>query len=148
MIDEARAFSEMRSDTTGHEFRVGVSAGPGALPSWKREADYLFAQVRYSIDDFMRWRSSIDFDGPVYAGVMLVPSVAMARKISAEIRDLAVPDSWMTAIDADPTAGVTLACDLVIALKDSGAFDGAHLIPVSRYREVAATLEAQLGGKT
>ncbi len=74
MIDEARAFSEMRSDATGHEFRVGVSAGPGALPSWKREADYLFAQVRYSIDDFMRWRSSIDFDGPVYAGVMLVPT--------------------------------------------------------------------------
>ncbi len=58
----------------------------------------------------------------------------MARKISAEIRDLAVPDSWMTAIDADPTAGVTLACDLVIAVKDSGAFDGAHLIPVSRYQ--------------
>jgi methylenetetrahydrofolate reductase (NADPH) len=76
--------------------------------------------------------------------VMVIPSLAMARKISAEVRDLAVPDSWMAAIDADPATGVALACDLVMALKESGAFDGAHLIPVSKYREVAATLEPQI----
>ncbi|HEY3670063.1 MAG TPA: methylenetetrahydrofolate reductase [Acidimicrobiia bacterium] len=144
MIDEARTFAEAQPGGTTRAFQVGVSAGPGRLPSWKREADYLFAQVRYSLDDFLRWRASIEFDGPVYAGVMVIPSLAMARKISADIRDLAVPDSWMAAIDADPAAGVALACELVMALKESGAFDGAHLIPVSKYREVAATLEPQL----
>jgi 5,10-methylenetetrahydrofolate reductase len=31
-----------------------------------------------------------------------------------------------------------------LAIRDSGAFDGVHLIPVSRYREVAALLEIEL----
>jgi hypothetical protein len=73
---------------------------------------------------------------------MVVPSVAMARKIGSDIQQLAVPDSWLTAIDRDPNAGVELACDLVHAVRESGAYDGVHLIPVSRYREVAARLEA------
>jgi len=33
----------------------------------------------------------------------------------------------------------------VLAIRDSGAFDGVHLIPVTRYREVAARLEQLLG---
>ena len=37
--------------------------------------------------------------------------------------------------------GVALACDLVEGVRESGAFDGVHLIPVSKYREVAARLE-------
>jgi len=45
------------------------------------------------------------------------------------------------AIERDPTASVRLACDLVESIRASGAFDGVHLIPVSRYREVAARLE-------
>jgi hypothetical protein len=53
-----------------------------------------------------------------------------------------VPDAWLAAIDRDPNAGVELACDLVDGVRESGAYDGVHLIPVSRYREVAARLEA------
>ena len=98
--------------------------------------------MRFSLEELLEWRSTVDFAGPVYAGVMVVPSVAMARKISADIRQLAVPDSWLAAIERDPTAGVTLACDLVEGVRESGAFDGVHLIPVSRYREVAARLES------
>ena len=137
MIEELRAFS---AGTAG-PFRAGVSAGPGPLPGWKRDADFVFAQVRYSLDEMLDWRAGIEFDGPVYAGVMVVPSVAMARKIGADIQQLAVPDAWLAAIDRDPNAGVELACDLVDAVRESGAFDGVHLIPVSRYREVAARLE-------
>jgi methylenetetrahydrofolate reductase (NADPH) len=137
MIDELRAFP-----TEGaRPFRAGVAAGPGPLPAWKRDADFVFAQVRFSLNEMLEWRSQIDFDGPVYAGVMVVPSVSMARKIGADIQQLAVPDTWLAAIERDPTAGVSLACDLVENIRDSGAFDGVHLIPVSRYREVAARLE-------
>jgi 5,10-methylenetetrahydrofolate reductase len=114
------------------------------LPEWKRGADFLFAQVRFSLDELLEWRAGIEFDGPVYAGVMVVPSAAMARKISADIPQLAVPDTWLRAIERDPAAGVGLACDLVEEIRDSRAFDGVHLIPVSRYREVAARLEVQL----
>jgi 5,10-methylenetetrahydrofolate reductase len=142
MIDELRAFGEMK--TLPRPFRVGVSAGPGPLPAWKRTADFLFAQVRFSLDDLMRWRSTVQFDGPIYAGIMAVPSIGMARKIGAEIPELRVPDAWLDAIDRDPTAGVRLACELVQAVESSGAFAGVHLVPVSKYREVAATLEASL----
>jgi methylenetetrahydrofolate reductase (NADPH) len=138
MIDELRVFP-----TEGaRPFRAGVAAGPGPLPAWKRDADFVFAQVRFSMNEMLEWRAQIDFGGPVYAGVMVVPSVSMARKISADIRQLAVPDDWLAAIERDPTAGVSLACDLVEDIRESGAFDGVHLIPVSRYREVAARLES------
>ncbi|HTK16632.1 MAG TPA: methylenetetrahydrofolate reductase [Acidimicrobiia bacterium] len=137
MIDELRAFP-----TEGvRPFRAGVAAGPGPLPAWKRDADFVFAQVRFSMNEMLEWRAQIDFGGPVFAGVMVVPSVSMARKISADIPQLAVPGDWLAAIERDPTAGVSLACDLVENIRASGAFDGVHLIPVSRYREVAARLE-------
>ncbi len=139
MIEELRAFPAGPAGP----FRVGVSAGAGPLPEWKRAADFVFAQVRFSLDEMLEWRAGIDFDGPVYAGVIVVPSVAMGRKIGADIKELTVPDAWLAAIERDPNAGVDLACDLVEAVRESGAYDGVHLIPVSRYREVAARLEAR-----
>lgn len=144
MIEELRAFPTTNDYTGARPFRAGVSAGAGKLPPWKRDADFLFAQVRFSLDALLEWRAGIEFDGPVYAGVMVVPSVAMARKVSADIPQLAVPDAWLRAIEADPAAGVELACDLVAGIRDSGAFDGVHLVPVSRYRDVATRLELRL----
>ena len=144
MMQELRTFPETHAIATDRPFRAGVSAGAGPLPEWKRAADFLFAQVRFDLDALLEWRAGIEFDGPVYAGVMVVPSVAMARKISADIPQLAVPDPWLRAIEADPMAGVELACDLVAAIRASGAFEGVHLIPVSRYRDVASRLEARL----
>jgi len=141
MLEELRTFPATFEPSTGRPFRAGVSAGPGPLPEWKRGADFLFAQVRFSLDDLLEWRAGIAFDGPVYAGVMVVPSAGMARKIGADIPQLAVPKEWIDAIERDPSAGVALACDLVEAIRGSGAFDGVHLIPVSRYREVATRLE-------
>jgi methylenetetrahydrofolate reductase (NADPH) len=143
MIEELRSFSASQVGPA-RPFRVGVTAGQGPLPPWKRDADFLLAQVRFSLDELLRWRATIEFNGPVYAGVMVVPSVAMAHKISADIAQLAVPDRWLIAIEQDPGAGVDLACALVSDIKDSGAFDGVHVIPVSRYREVAAQLERRL----
>jgi methylenetetrahydrofolate reductase (NADPH) len=144
MIEELRTFPLTQAFAPARSFRVGASAGPGPLPAWKREADFLFAQVQYSLDDLLRWRSTIEFDGPIYPGVMVVPSATMGRKISADVAQLAVPDAWLNAIERDPAAGVRLACDLVAAIKESGVFEGVHLIPVSRYRQVAADLEARL----
>jgi 5,10-methylenetetrahydrofolate reductase len=139
MIEELRGFPAGAAGP----FRAGVSAGAGPLPDWKRDADFVFAQVRFSLDEMLEWRSSTNFDGPVYAGVMVVPSVAMGRKIGADIPQLTVPDAWLGAIERDPNAGVELACELVEAVRASGAYDGVHLIPVSRYREVAARLETR-----
>ena len=53
-----------------------------------------------------------------------------------------MPEEWIAAVDRDRMAGVELACELVTDVADLGGFDGVHLIPGVRYREVAARLEA------
>jgi 5,10-methylenetetrahydrofolate reductase len=142
MIEELRSFPADNHLVTARPFRAGVAAGAGALPAWKHDADFLFAQVRFSLDELLEWRSTVEFHGPVYAGIMVVPSVAMARKLGADFSQLAVPDAWLDAIERDSTAGIALACDLIEGVRASGAFDGVHVIPVSKYREVAARLES------
>ncbi len=142
MIREARAFGEQRPGAAG--FRVGVTSGLAPVPAWKLEADFLFAQVSFSIDELLEWRAGFDFPGPVFAGVMVVASLAMARKLETDVPQLTVPDRVASQLERDPAAGIELVCDLVLRIKESGAFDGVHLIPVSRYRETAARLELLL----
>ncbi|MHB8492374.1 MAG: methylenetetrahydrofolate reductase, partial [Solirubrobacteraceae bacterium] len=76
-----------------------------------------------------------------YAGVMVIASASMARKLSTDIPQLAVPEPVINRIERDGKVGVEIAFDLIMAIRESGAFDGVHLIPVSRYREMAALLE-------
>src|SRR5689334_19148042 len=67
MLEEARRFDR--------PMRLGVTARPsGSLPAWKRAADFLFVQVSFDVDAVVEWRSSLDFAGPVFAGVMVTPS--------------------------------------------------------------------------
>ena len=142
MIAEARQFSQ-RPDVGG-KFRIGVAAGPGPIPTWKREADFLVTQVTFSAAELISWRASQDFAGPVYAGVMVLPSAAMARKLSAEVPQLAVPETVISQLESDRDSGVAMACDMIKLIRDSDAFDGIHLIPVNRYREIASRLEPTL----
>jgi methylenetetrahydrofolate reductase (NADPH) len=140
MLDETRRF-EAGSENLTRPFRLGVTTRLGPLPAWKRAADFLFVQVSFSVDALVRWRETIDFDGPVFAGVMVPASATMARKLSSEIPQLAVPDALIAALDSNRDAGVDFACDMVARLRESSSFDGVHLVPVARYREVAARLE-------
>jgi 5,10-methylenetetrahydrofolate reductase len=135
MLDHARTFDE--------GLRLGVSTRLTVLPTWKREADFLFVQVSFSLDHLLAWRRDTGFDGPVYAGVMVVPSPGRARKLMAEVPQLAVPPTVVEALEADPAAGVKIACDLVRAIRDSGDFDGVHLIPINRASETVRQLQAQ-----
>ena len=81
------------------------------------------------------------FAGPVFAGVMVPTSATMARKLSADVPELAVPDGLVTVLETDPDAGIDYVCQMVRDIKVSGAFDGVHIIPISRYRDIAARLE-------
>jgi 5,10-methylenetetrahydrofolate reductase len=139
MISEARSFSE-RAGLEG-SLRLGATTSLGSLQSWKQGADFLLAQVSYSLDELLKWRSTVDFDGPIYAGVMVLPSSSMARKLTAEVPQLAVPGEIIDQLDRESGAGVDLACAYVQAIYESELFDGVHLIPVNRYREIAARLE-------
>jgi 5,10-methylenetetrahydrofolate reductase len=143
MLDEARRF-EHHHQRRAPRFRLGVASGLAPLPAWKRDADFVFAQVGFSVDELLRWRSSVDFSGRVYPGVLVVASAQMAAKLSADIPQLSVPDWLVDRLDRGPGAGVEFACEMLCQIRDSGAFDGAHLIPVHRYREVARLLETML----
>jgi 5,10-methylenetetrahydrofolate reductase len=142
MIEEARSF--MPAGGTSNGPRIGVTTRLSPLPTWKKDADFLFVQVSFSAEQLVTWRETIEFDGPVFAGVLAPSSAAMARKLSSDIGQLAVPEPLIEDLDRDPNAGVDFACDLVCEIRDTRAFDGVHVIPVARYREVAARLERLL----
>jgi 5,10-methylenetetrahydrofolate reductase len=139
MLHEARRFAERERDLAG--LRVGVTSRLTALPSWKQEADFLFVQVSWSVPALLDWRSVLAFDGPVFAGVLVPTSATMARKLSADTPELTVPDHLIASLEADPDAGVDFACQMVHDIREAGAFDGVHLVPVSRYRQIASRLE-------
>jgi 5,10-methylenetetrahydrofolate reductase len=145
MIDEVRSYGSGPLFQGYPDFRIGTVAKATRPIAWRTRADFLFVQINYSIERLLRWRESLDFDGKVYAGVLVLASSRMARRINAAIPDIRVPQTIIDKLDDSPEVGVDLACDQIASLRDSGAFDGVHLVPVGRFREVAARLPELLG---
>ena len=141
MIDDIRTFTRQRAFGESPSFRLGATSRLVALPAFERDADFLLSQVSFSLDALLRWRQQLSFIGPVYAGVMVLASAPMANKITGLIPEIDIPEAWVNAVERDRLAGVELACEFIENIRMSGAFDGVHLVPVSRYREVAARLE-------
>ena len=141
MIEEARNCATDPVFTGVAPWRIGAAASLRPLPRWKHSADFLLTQVSYSAEAQLRWRDANPADIPVYAGVMVLASARMARRLAASIPDIDIP-RWLTdQVAADKNAGVDAACEQIRQLRDSGAFQGVHLVPVGRYREVSARLE-------
>jgi methylenetetrahydrofolate reductase (NADPH) len=145
MVELARAAATARPFAGAGSFRVGAATGLRPVPAWKRDADFLFAQVSFSIDRLLAWRETFDDGLDVYAGVMVVASAGMARRLAVSAPDIDVPAALVAAVESDPDAGVDAALEMVDAIEASDAFAGVHLVPVSRYRQVAARLKARYG---
>ena len=141
MIAEGRAYSETLGDRA--PMRFGAATGLRPLPKWKQSADFLFVQIGFSVEALLEWRAGIELGMPVYAGVIVLASAGMARRRRPTSR-ARVPPDLVDRLEGDRNAGVDVAVDLVTAIRDTGLFDGVHLIPVARYREVAARLEQLL----
>jgi 5,10-methylenetetrahydrofolate reductase len=75
---------------------------------------------------------------------MVIASSAHARRLASAIPDIDIPSDLVDRLDGDRLAGVESTCEQVLKIRESGAFDGVHLVPVARYREVAARLEQLL----
>ncbi|MFE2067555.1 methylenetetrahydrofolate reductase [Streptomyces sp. NPDC059467] len=144
MIEQAEAADEDPVFDGCGPFQTGVTSGLRPFPKWKNAADFVFVQVSYSLDTLHRWRDSVSLSVPVYAGVMVVASAGMARNLAAKIPDIDIPEQLVADVERDRDAGVAAVCEQILAIRDSGAFDGVHLVPVSRYRQVAALLEREL----
>jgi methylenetetrahydrofolate reductase (NADPH) len=143
MIEEGRRFAAPLTGAA-QPMRFGAAAGLGSLPAWKREADFLFVQIGFSLEPLLRWREQVDLTIPVYAGVMSLASPTQAQALAATIPDIDIPLQLIEEVARDRLAGVEAACQLVLDIRDCGAFDGVHLVPVARYRAVAARLEQLL----
>lgn len=142
MIEHAEAATEAREFAGVAPFRLGATTRlTNRIPAWKQQADFLFVQVGFDLDRLLTWRESIETDVDVYAGVMVVASATMARRLLATVPDIDIPESLIRDVESDPDAGVEAAVELVAGIEASGAFAGVHLVPVSRYRQVAARLE-------
>jgi len=143
MMEDARSLNDDPAFAGAAPFRVGVAAGLRRVPSWKRAADFVFAQMSFSVDALVRWRESAALDVPVYAGVLVLASPAMARRLAATIPDIEIPEALVERVAQDRLAGVEAACEQIEQLRDSGAFDGVHLGPVARNAEVVLRLESR-----
>ncbi len=120
--------------------RYSVTGGPGSLADWKRGAERIFVQVGWSVDELERRVERLGTDLPVYAGVLVVASAGMARRLGDRVPELAPPAPLADALERDDLAGVRAAVDLVSALEASGACAGVHLVPGVRSGEVATAL--------
>jgi methylenetetrahydrofolate reductase (NADPH) len=134
MIDEAHAYQE-RSFSVGATIRVGAP-----VPTWKATTDFLLVQVSYDLDRLFAWRDTVDYSGKLLAGVMVMASSKMAHRIATEVPQIGVPPQLIDDLDANPDAGVDLAIDMIDQIRASGQFDGVHLVPVGRYRDIANRL--------
>ena len=143
MIDEIRSFGTGPIFDGFPPFRVGTVGKPGRRLAWKTRADFIFVQITHSLDRLLSWREAVadeGFAGRVYPGVLVLASSRMARRVNATLPDVQIPQALVDKLDDDPNMGVELACEQIAAIRDSGAFDGVHLVPVGRFREVAARL--------
>ena len=141
MLDEIRTYGASETFIGHKPFSVGVTSRLSALPEWKRQADFLFVQATFDLEGLMRWRESLSFDGQVFAGVLVVASVDMAKTLCEATDQIDLPLELLKRLEADREAGVAAACGLMEDIRSSGAFDGVHVIPVGKYRTMAAQLE-------
>lgn len=140
MIEQVHSFGSGALFSGFPDFRIGTVAKPGRPLAWRTRAEFVFVQISFATERLIRWRESLDYTGKMYAGVLVLTSKRMAQRINAALPDVHIPQSIIDKLDDDPRIGLDLAMDQIEALKTSGAFDGVHLIPVSRYREMAERL--------
>lgn len=144
MIDEVRSFGTGPLFQGYPDFRIGTVAKVGRPLAWRNRADFLFLQITYGRERLLRWREALPFSGKVYAGVIVLAGARMARRVNATIPEIRVPQRLIDRLEQEPTAGIDIACEQVEWLKASGAFDGVHLVPVNRYKEMARRLAESL----
>jgi 5,10-methylenetetrahydrofolate reductase len=119
MINEVRSFGTGPLFQGYPDFRIGTVAKTGRELAWRRAADFIFVQVTYSMDRLFRWRESLDYDGKVYAGVLVLASGRMARSVNASVPEIRIPQEIVEKVESDPDIGVDLACDQIQTIKDS-----------------------------
>ena len=142
MISEVRSFGTGALFEGYADFKIGTVARTGKPITWRASADFLFVQITYAPHRLIEWRNDLDFDGSVYAGVLVLASARMARRINATIPEIRIPERIIDKLESDPGYGIEFAIEQIETVRDSGLFDGVHLVPVTRFRQMAERLRS------
>jgi methylenetetrahydrofolate reductase (NADPH) len=140
MIDEARDF---REDALVNEYpalKMGTVAKLAKPLAWRSAADFVLVQVTYALDRLAGWAQSLDYEGRMYAGVLVLENARMAHRISATIPDISIPENVIKRLESNPSYGLDLALEQVEAVRALKRFAGVHLIPVKLFSQVAQML--------
>ena len=121
MIEEVRALPADRAFAGVAEFRVGAAAALRPLPAWKGTADFLFAQVSFSVEALIRWRDANPVEIPVFAGVMVLASEAHAQRMASVI-----PISTFPPTCANGSGPIASRVSRQPATRSSGSATRAH----------------------
>ena len=140
MINEVRNFGTGALFEGYPDFKIGTVAKTGKPLTWRSAADFLFVQITYAPRRLIQWREALDYQGRVYVGVLVLASARMARRINATIPEIRVPERVIDKLESDPEYGIDFAIEQIETIKESGLFDGVHLVPVTRYRQIAERL--------
>jgi methylenetetrahydrofolate reductase (NADPH) len=140
MISEVRNFGTGALFEGYADFKIGTVAKVGRPITWRAAADFLFVQITYASHRLIEWRDQLSFDGNVYAGVLVLASARMARRVNATIPDIRIPQRVIDKLESDPEYGIYFALEQIEAIRDCGTFDGVHLVPVTRFRQMAEQL--------
>lgn len=124
-----------------HEFRVGVAADARKpLADFKHTADFAFTQLSFDAARVSEWAKTTSFKGRVYAGVVVLASEEMGTRLEGTIPGFEVPQDVRERLRDDSDAGIAVAVEQIRELRERGDVDGVHLVPVSRYRQLAEAL--------
>jgi methylenetetrahydrofolate reductase (NADPH) len=144
MIEEVRSFGTGSLFQGYPDFHIGTTARAGRALTWRARADFLFVQISFSLERVIAWREALAYRGRVYAGVLVLASARMAQRINASIPEIHIPSRIIDKLEDDPTLGIEIACEQIETIRESGGFDGVHLVPVGRYPEMADRLKSLL----
>ncbi|MGH2698947.1 MAG: methylenetetrahydrofolate reductase, partial [Actinomycetota bacterium] len=142
MISEVRNFGTGALFEGYADFKIGTVAKTGKPITWRTAADFLFVQITYASHRLIEWRSDLNFNGCVYAGVLVLASARMARRVNATIPDIRIPQRIIDKLESDPEYGIDFALEQIETIRDTGIFDGVHLVPVTRFRQMAERLKS------
>jgi len=143
MISEVRSFGTSALFEGYPDFHIGTVVKPGRPLAWRAWADFVFVQISYATPRLLEWRSQQSFGGRMFAGVLVLASARMARRVNATIPDIRIPERVIDRLEHDPDYGLRVALEQIDAIEESGLFDGVHLVPVGRYAAVAELLRAR-----
>jgi methylenetetrahydrofolate reductase (NADPH) len=168
LLQTLASMRDSRRFQSGDEFSgdapvfIGGAANPFADPvgyrvvrlakKVKAGAEFIQTQAVFDLDIFRTWMTQVRERGlheraAILAGIVPLKSVGMTRYMRDYVSGVIVPDAIITRMEnaADPKAeGITIAVELIDALRDIPGVRGVHIMAVG-WEDIVPVLAERAG---